>query len=40
MLAHAFAIHGLVPAREFTVTTKDGLGRKVFVYTMPLKKAK
>ena len=36
----AFAVPGLTPEREITVKTEDGLERKVFLYTVPLKKAK
>jgi len=41
VVSHAFAIPGLVADKEVVVRAKeDGLERKVFVYTAPLKKAK
>ncbi len=39
VVCHAFAVPGLVPERELSVETKDGLTRKVYVYTVPFKKA-
>jgi outer membrane protein assembly factor BamB len=38
VVCHAFAVPGLVPERELTVETTDGLTRRVFVYTVPFRK--
>jgi hypothetical protein len=41
IVSHAFALPGIVPGRAITVTAReDGLERKVYLYTVPLKKAK
>jgi ribosomal protein L11 methylase PrmA len=41
IVSHAFALPGIVPERTITVTAReDGLERKVYLYTMPLTKAK
>jgi outer membrane protein assembly factor BamB len=40
IVAHAFAIPGLVPERELTVPVEGGLEQKVFLYSVPLRKAK
>jgi outer membrane protein assembly factor BamB len=41
VVCHAFAIPRIVPDKEVTIMAKeDGLERKVFLYTAPLKKAK
>ena len=41
VVCHAFAIPGVVADKEVTIRAKeDGLERKVFLYTAPLRKTK